>query len=269
MIPPKVKLRLMVKINFLLIGNIKCLNPTAIRIMQSVLLRVSSNEINHIYMKDLEKKINYFHSMAKSGDFPDCNKCPRNPKVNDTTYAFTCLDHFSINENGLLIIMRDPGGSPDGAARTNKLCPYCNNDKSAIKFRELLNLIIIPHSQIYFCNAVLHGYFKENKKSINKLELNCCKNVVTRIFDILTPKIVFALGIEALESSYKILANKNIKASMNLWIEKDFYFGLFNKTHLFSLPHTSFLGPNLSKYGLTTNEVFMKLSRSINSVYGK
>ena len=220
-------------------------------------------------MKELEKEINNFHLKAKSGNFPECSKCPRNPRENVTTYAFTCLEHFSINKNGLIIIMRDPGGSPDGAARTNKLCPYCNNDKSAIKFRELLNQITIPHSQIYFCNAVLHSYFSENKKSINKLELKCCKNVVARLFNILSPKIIFALGIEALESSYEILSNNKIKASMKLWIEKKFYFGSFNQTHLFSLPHISFLGPNLSKYGLTTNEVFGKLSKSINSVYNK
>lgn len=220
-------------------------------------------------MKDLEKEINNFHSIAKSGNFPECDKCPRDPRKNDTTYAFTCLEHYSINKNGLLIIMRDPGGSPDGAARTNKLCPYCNNDKSATKFRELLSKITIPHSQVYFCNAVLHGYFSDNKKSINKLELKCCKNVVARLFNILSPKIIFALGVEALESSYEILFNKNIKASMSLWIEKDFYFGSKNRTHLFSLPHISFLGPNLSRYGLTTYEVFNKLSQNINSVYGK
>jgi len=217
----------------------------------------------------LSKEVSEFHSKAQKGNFPECKHCPRNPSMNDTTYAYTCLEHFSINTNGLLIIMRDPGGSSGGAARTNKLCPYCNNDKSAIKLRELLNQITIPHSKTYFCNAVLHGYFSENKKNINKLELNCCRKVVARLFNILSPKIVFALGIEALESSYEILSGKRIKASMNLWIESDFYFGAFNRIHLFSLPHISFLGPNLSKYGLTGKEVFEKISKNINTVFNK
>lgn len=218
-------------------------------------------------MIDIKKKVSDFHTKAQRGIFPECKECPRNPLENKTTYANTCLEHFGISKNGLLIIMRDPGGASGGAARTNKLCPYCNNDKSAIKFRRLLNLIKIQHSYIYFCNAVLHGFYGKNIKP-SEIELNCCKGVITNLFEILSPKIIFALGKEALESSYEILSNgKNVKASMNTWIEKEFYFGAFNSTYLFSIPHISFIDTNLGRYELSTDEVFSKISNDINAIF--
>lgn len=220
-------------------------------------------------MESLNRKISEFHSNAEKGKFIECYKCPRNPMENETTYAYTCKEHFGTSKNGLIIILRDPGGSSDGSARTNKLCPYCNGDKSAIKFRELLTQFKIPSSKIYFANAILHGYFSENKKSINRFELNSCKGVVSKLFGILSPKVVLALGKEAFETSYEILSNNNMRVSMGLWIKNEFYFGAFNSTHLFSMPHISFLGPNLSKYGLSTQEVFKKLSANINMIFKK
>jgi len=143
--------------------------------------------------------------------------------------------------------MRDPGGK--GAAMTEILCPYCNEDNSAKSFLKLFNEIKIPHSHIYFCNAVLHGFVGKNITP-SEFELGFCKGVIANLFEILSPKIIFALGKEALESSFEILSKgKIIKASMNMWVEKKFYFGVFNSTHLFSMPHISYCVLNLRNFG--------------------
>ncbi|MEO8399061.1 MAG: uracil-DNA glycosylase family protein, partial [Ignavibacteriaceae bacterium] len=201
------------------------------------------------------------------GNFSECKKCPRNPFINKiSVYAKTC-EHFGINKNGLLIIMRDPGGSKGGAASTNFLCPYCNNDRSAIKFRELLKLINIPVTKIYFGNAVLHGIEGKNEREVNKNALNCCKGVLSRLVKILSPKIIFTLGLEALNSSYEILSNgTNIKASVKIIEKNNFYFDIFNSTHLIGMPHISYY---LQK-GTTNNEfhkIFLKVSRKINKYF--
>ena len=127
-------------------------------------------------MKEIIKLVEEFNEKAKNGEFPECSKCPRNPSKNLTTYASTCLEHFEININGLLIILRDPGGSKGGAARTAKLCPFCNNDRSAIRFRALLNHIQVPRSHIYFCNAILHGFEAKNTKP-SDFEIYCCRGL--------------------------------------------------------------------------------------------
>src|SRR3989339_668544 len=182
-------------------------------------------------MINIKKKVLDFHSKAKSGRFSECKKCPRNPSENKTIYASTCLKHFEIHKNGLLIIMRDPG------------------DKGAKSFLKLFNEIKIPHSHIYFCNAVLHGFVGKNITP-SEFELGFCNGVIANLFEILSPKIIFALGKEALESSFEILSKgKIIKASMNMWVEKKFYFGVFNSTHLFSMPHISYCVLNLRNFG--------------------
>ena len=221
-------------------------------------------------MKELEKEINNFHSRARIGNFSDCEICPRNPNHTKTVYAQTCTKHFEINRKGLLIIMRDPGG--EGAAKTEKLCPICNPDKSASKFIDIFNQFEIPHSHIQFCNSVLHGFYGKNQTP-KRCEIQCCKNVVDNLFKILSPKIIFALGVEALETSFKILSNgKSIKASMKLWVENNFYFGSFNSTHLFSMPHISYCSLNLRNFGFSSKEVddvYIKVPKAINKAFRK
>jgi uracil-DNA glycosylase len=205
---------------------------------------------------------------ARSGHHQACKSCARNPKKNTTSFASNCDEHFGVKQNGLIIIARDPGASAGGSSHTGKLCPIHNHDASAKRGLSKLPLLRISNQSIYFLNAILHGYFDENSKKDNNSERNRCKVILSEILDILVPKAILALGIEALQSSLEILHDANIKRpTMKDMISKSFSFGKIAGVSIFAMPHPAYSRVNLGKYGLNENEVWERIAIKINNIF--
>jgi uracil-DNA glycosylase family 4 len=215
-------------------------------------------------MKEIVEIIN----MAKNGDHPSCKNCSRNPKVQDTAFASCCSDHYGYNKNGLVIILRDPGANDGGAAHTGRICPIHNNDKTAKILRTNLKTIQIPNESIYFLNSILHGFFDTNSKKNNNIERECCLSILSEIISLIEPKIILAMGLEALQTTLDILNNTNVrKPTLKGMIENSFSYGEISGVNVFSMPHPAYAKTNLGKNGIKESDVWQSISQKINKIW--
>jgi uracil-DNA glycosylase family 4 len=220
-------------------------------------------------MEKIVKKLESIHKKAKIGSHVACIDCPRNPKKHKTSYAKSCMKHFGVKKHGLIIIMRDPG--KEGASKTAKLCPFENDDRTAKRFRKFLEKITIPKTDIYLCNAVLHGYDNENRE-VKVLERKCCRKIVEEIIELLQPNIILTFGLEAIQSAFEILTNKDKdreKLKLEDLISRNFDFGKLENTYLFGLPHPARGASNLakhSKHWCNEENVWKEISGKINKI---
>jgi uracil-DNA glycosylase len=213
------------------------------------------------------EKIKQIIESAKAGNHPACKACLRNPHRNNTSFAYSCDEdeHSSMNRNGLVIILRDPGA--EGASRTGKLCPVCNCDATAKKLRKYLALLNVPEPSIYFLNAILHGYFDVNSKNGNDAERKCCRIILEEIINCLQPKIILAFGLEALQSSLEILTKSEAKKpTTKEVIERSFSYGKISNVNIFAMPHPAYASVNLGKYSLSESEVWAIIAAGINKI---
>jgi uracil-DNA glycosylase family 4 len=202
---------------------------------------------------------------AQTGNHPACKSCLRNPQRNDTSFAYTCEEHYGMNKNGLIIIACDPGASGGGSSHLGKLCLIHNNDVTAKRLLSKLTLLKVPNQSIYFLNAILHGYFDVNSKKKNNAERKCCMVILKEIIHCLQPKVILALGLEALQSSIEILQKSGIKKpTMKGMIGKTFSYGQLAGVNVFAMPHPAYASVNLSKHGLNETEVWKELANKIN-----
>lgn len=212
-------------------------------------------------------KIKQIIKRAKTGDHPACKDCSRNPQRNNTAFAYCCDEHFGMNKNGLVIILRDPGASDGGASHSGSLCPVHNNDATANRLLSNLSALNVPTKSIYFLNAILHGYFNVNSKNRNDAERKCCKVILEEIINCLQPKIILALGLEALQSSLEILTKSVIKKpTIKEMIKRSFSYGQISDVSVFALPHPAYASVNLGRYGLSETEAWAKVAKEINKI---
>jgi uracil-DNA glycosylase len=213
------------------------------------------------------QKIKQIIERAKTGNHPACKDCLRNPQSNKTAFAYCCDEHFGMNKNGLVIILRDPGASDGGASHSGSLCPFHNNDATAKRLQLNLPALNVPYKSIYFLNAILHGYFDINSKSRNEAERKCCKIILEEIINCLQPKIILALGLEALQSSLEILTKSGTKKpTMKEMVKISFSYGQISDVSVFALPHPAYARVNLGRYGLSETEVWAKVAKEINKI---
>jgi len=212
-------------------------------------------------MEQLEQII----KSAETGNHPACKTCSRNPERNNTAFASNCDEHYGTNRNGLVIIARDPGKR--GASKTAKLCPDCNNDRTATVSKKYYSCFNFPRQSIYFLNAILHGYFDANSKAKNDAERKCCKVILEEIISCLQPKAILALGMEALQSSLEILEKTEvIKPTILELIDRDFSYGQISGVSLFAFPHPAYARVNLGNNNLKETDEWAKVATEINII---
>ena len=205
---------------------------------------------------------------ARQGCHPACEKCLRNPKLNNTSFALSCNEHFGMNKKGLIIMARDPGASGGGSSHTGVLCPIHNLDNSAKRTLANMSKLKIPNSSVYFLNAILHGFFDKNSKAKNNSERKNCKIILAEVFSLMQPKAVLTLGLEALQSTIEILKKTEIRQpTLKEMIESSFSYGQISGVSIFAMPHPAYSSVNLSKHGLKESDVWQDVVNRINKVF--
>ena len=216
----------------------------------------------------LRVEIEALFDEAADGRHYACLGCSRNPQVGKTAFARPCLDHYGIAKNGLLFVLRDPGASSGGASHSGKLCPIDNSDRTAGIIRRRLEQIRVPSELICFSNAILHGYYDKNSRADNEKERKKCKMVLGDLIGLLQPKIVIALGLEALRSVREILLQREMpKPTVKEMAERQFSFECARGSQILGLPHPAHEAPNLSPYKLRPDDAWGIVSRRVNSVF--
>ena len=207
-------------------------------------------------------------SKARQGSHPACKNCLRNPKLNNTSFALSCDEHYGMNKKGLIIMARDPGASGGGSSHTGVLCPIHNNDNSAKRTLANMSMLNIPNSSIYFLNAILHGFFDKNSKAKNNSERKNCRAILSEVFTIMQPRAVLALGLEALHTSIEILDKTEIrKPKLKDMIQNSFLYGQISGVYVFTMPHPAYSSINLGKHGLNESDVWQGVVSQINKVF--
>ena len=197
-------------------------------------------------MNELSEIIN----KARKGTHDACQTCSRNPQSNNTAFASNCNEHFGVAKNGLIIILRDPGASDGGASHTAKLCPIENGDKTANILENIISSFQFSNKKIYLLNAIMHGFFDVNSKKNNEKERKNCKKILKDIINVLEPKVILALGLDAVHTSLEILNNENMKKpNLAEMIDKSFFYGKISDVNVFTMPHPAYAKINLAKKG--------------------
>jgi uracil-DNA glycosylase len=215
----------------------------------------------------LRIKIEALFDEAYDGRHQACRGCSRNPQQEKhTAFARPCLEHYGLAKHGLLFILRDPGGK--GASLSGKLCPdeKDNNDKTARIIRKWLKQIEVPSKSICFSNAVLHGYLGRNAP-VKEQERRKCKIVLWETIDLLQPKAVIALGLEALQSVREILLDREMpRPKVKEMVNRRFVFERARGIQIFGLPHPAHEIPNLYPYKLRPDDAWGIVSRRVHSI---
>ena len=237
-------------------------------IFRKVSRLLKSNRFFDSMTKETKRHFEILFDQASKGKHYACQGCLRNPQKQKTAFAKPCLDHFGLTRNGLLVILRDPGASSGGASHSGKLCPIDNSDRTANILKEKLKLVRVPKDSICFTNAILHGYFDKNSKENNENERKRCRIILREFHDLLRPKVVLALGLEAIQSIIEIHLNQEIpRPTMKELIDREFYFGHLPDVKVFGMPHPAYANTNLAKYGLKQDDAWESVLQRINSIF--
>ena len=200
-------------------------------------------------LHNMDNRLNHLLNLAERGKHKACEQCPRKTGA---AFAKSCMDHFPGCKNGLLIVLRDPGGSKGegkfgGAAHTGKLCPICNDDKTAKLMKKFFLLSKIKNEKVYWSNTVLHG-FKFRNEAPGSLAKRCCRTILEEMIRYIKPRAILAIGMDALWNIMECLHGKEMpKVTSNLMFEKKFYFGKVSGVEVFGLFHPSHGSGNISR----------------------
>lgn len=154
---------------------------------------------------------------AKQGDLATCQQCPWNPTTAPEKPAFgiSCRDHgsdYDSSDSAISVqVAQDPGGtSPE---RTELLCFVHNTDGTARNARALWKAGVARQwddwdsdkdqyiQTHYWTNAIMHGFPQASR--LRKQEAQAreqCLRVLREQIQVLSPKVIIALGKKAADS---------------------------------------------------------------------
>jgi uracil-DNA glycosylase len=188
---------------------------------------------------DVERinKYSLLRKIASRGKFSCCQDCPRHPNKGNPVFAEGCPEHQTRNSPIVLFIFRDPS-SPQrngviGCSTDGRVCGWCHTDTSANIFREKLYPLVeksFPQARmnsegrypIYCINAVLHGPTRNTPPP--RKAVKACSCVVKAYVRLLKPKLVVAVGIDAINSVEYAFNLRNLKEASSPIYKNGVYF---------------------------------------------
>jgi uracil-DNA glycosylase family 4 len=126
---------------------------------------------------------------AKHAQLPECQRCERRGAPG---FGVPCAKHFATGAAPAMFVLRDPGSAEGGAVATQRLCVYCNSDRTAINGRRFLDAHQIDSTKIYPTNAVLHAGY--TKATPSRAAIAACARVLQRQIDLVDPTVIVAIG---------------------------------------------------------------------------
>lgn len=159
---------------------------------------------------------------AHYGELPACSKCHWSPmKTHGMAFGISCIEHgvnWELNEKAVsMSVLQDPGNTTP--QETGRLCTVHNSrnlaDRTAQHDIDLWKATVSLDSSSaesggflkrhYWTNAIMHGASKEpglrkQKENVRRI----CREVLAAQVELLTPKVIIAEGVTAVNSLFEI-----------------------------------------------------------------